>query len=476
MPTARNSALIIVLLLLLGGCVTRPVDSNLRDCYQQLDDLQDTIADAGVRDAQYSRVKGFPTYRTDRFWSGFAGMSLTPEQEVEWRQWLHTLGMQSLALEWQNLPNDNKRRWQRTSGLAGFDDFSRQCHIPLFNASLQRTLPAAALKVPDAYSTSQRALGLYAVTSRFARDAIADYQQEMTSLMTQGSAALTAPTRLFEAETTLISRGGFPVPAYSDLGIPQYDGPALQALLLWHTPRLQVEQQSGADLIGAARWQDGERFIDTTSPTLYTYVSYIRYRQQVLLQLNYVAWFSERPPQKEDDWDSGKLDGLVWRVTLKPDGGVLFYDSIHPCGCYHSVHLPAGSNLDIPRTGPEPLLVFRTELDEQANNPVLLIQAGTHYLINVQAQPAGTPEPDLFTFENYDQLRSLPTADGFRNWFDPDGLIAASSRKERLYLWPLGVPNAGAMRQRGHHAIAFVGRRHFDEPSVEKLLGLTETE
>jgi len=31
-------------------------------------------------------------------------------------------------------------------------------------------------------------------------------------------------------------------------------------------------------------------------------------------------------------------------------------------------------------------------------------------------------------------------------------------------LWPLGIPSAGAMRQWGHHATAFVGRRHFDEP------------
>ena len=27
----------------------------------------------------------------------------------------------------------------------------------------------------------------------------------------------------------------------------------------------------------------------------------------------------------------------------------------------------------------------------------------------------------------------------------------------------MGIPNAGAMRQWGHHATAFVGRRHFDD-------------
>ena len=28
----------------------------------------------------------------------------------------------------------------------------------------------------------------------------------------------------------------------------------------------------------------------------------------------------------------------------------------------------------------------------------------------------------------------------------------------------MGIPSAGAMRQWGRHATAFVGRRHFDEP------------
>jgi len=35
----------------------------------------------------------------------------------------------------------------------------------------------------------------------------------------------------------------------------------------------------------------------------------------------------------------------------------------------------------------------------------------------------------------------------------------------------MGVPSAGAMRQWGTHAVAFLGKRHFDEPRLlEKLL------
>jgi hypothetical protein len=53
------------------------------------------------------------------------------------------------------------------------------------------------------------------------------------------------------------------------------------------------------------------------------------------------------------------------------------------------------------------------------------------------------------------------------------GIVHASDRPERYWFWPLGIPSAGAMRQWGHHATAFVGRRHFDEPFlVERYFAL----
>ena len=61
----------------------------------------------------------------------------------------------------------------------------------------------------------------------------------------------------------------------------------------------------------------------------------------------------------------------------------------------------------------------------------------------------------------------MPAADGeLRSLFDSDGLVAGSERAERWLLWPTGVPSPGAMRERGRHAIAFVGRRHFDDADL----------
>ena len=46
----------------------------------------------------------------------------------------------------------------------------------------------------------------------------------------------------------------------------------------------------------------------------------------------------------------------------------------------------------------------------------------------------------------------------------PRGL--PTDRLERWLLWPMGVPEPGAMRQWGTHATAFVGKRHFDDPDL----------
>ena len=50
--------------------------------------------------------------------------------------------------------------------------------------------------------------------------------------------------------------------------------------------------------------------------------------------------------------------------------------------------------------------------------------------------------------------------------FGPQGLIAGTERLERFFFWPMGIASAGAMRQWGRHATAFVGRRHFDDADL----------
>ena len=74
------------------------------------------------------------------------------------------------------------------------------------------------------------------------------------------------------------------------------------------------------------------------------------------MKLNYIIWFRSRPG---NDICVGRFDGLVWRVTLGPDGEPWLYDSIHNCGCYHTF-IPTGHlrlRDDLPTMYFEPPLV-----------------------------------------------------------------------------------------------------------------------
>jgi hypothetical protein len=86
---------------------------------------------------------------------------------------------------------------------------------------------------------------------------------------------------------------------------------------------------------------------------------------------------------------------------------------------------------------------------------------------------AGLNAVDASTYglESEHALRSLSVlganADSpRRSLYGPDGLVPGTQRGERWLFWPMGIASAGAMRQWGHHATAFVGQRHFDDPDL----------
>ena len=72
-----------------------------------------------------------------------------------------------------------------------------------------------------------------------------------------------------------------------------------------------------------------------------------------------------------------------------------------------------------------------------------------------------------YTFRPYEELRSMMRLDGgVRGVFAADGLVPGTERGERFLFWPMGIASAGAMRQWGRQATAFVGRRHFDDADL----------
>lgn len=100
-----------------------------------------------------------------------------------------------------------------------------------------------------------------------------------------------------------------------------------------------------------------------------------------------------------------------------------------------------------------------TAVVPDARNPIIVhLTAATHYVVgltNYQGETIG----HTYTGQDYSQLNNLPYKDGYRNLFSSNGLVKGSKRLERFLLWPMGVPSAGAMRQKGHHLTAFVGNK-----------------
>ena len=192
----------------------------------------------------------------------------------------------------------------------------------------------------------------------------------------------------------------------------------------------------------------------------------------------YVAWFPERPAAHWFDLLAGRLDGIVWRVTLAPDGEPVLFDSIHPCGCYHMFFTTPRIEAISPPSGSIEWAFTPATLPRIADGDRLVVSLRTrsHYLRN--AWPGEVAEATDYRFEDYDALRTLPLPNGgSRSLFADDALVPGTARGERFLFWPMGIPSAGAMRQAGSQPTAFVGRRHFDDPDlVEKRFRLLDGE
>lgn len=476
------------LLLLLSACSSLPAPpdrpratddplSACRDWYARLDQQ---IARYGVNDVQEQRVAHFPQLRVSRFAASFRGQAAQGGAAFkDWLDLLQTLGSQGHAVEIANLPTPaldallgngqvpdprteaqaRTRHCARTLSEADHRDDGRQARL------------LASATVPDAYSATARWLGLYALTRWPFAAGVQRWQQDTTAAFNRVEDG-TAPARRYvpaaQASGEAVAEA-WPTVRRNALGIPQLDEPLLQRWLDRHAPVFELRAEDPFDQVGAITLaNDGTPRVDTTQPTVYRRAAFVRQGGQTLVQLVYLVWFSERPSTGAFDLLAGPLDGLIWRVTLDEAGRPLFYDSIHACGCYHLFFpSPRWRARPPPQPGIEWVFTPGPAPELQAGERMVLrLASGTHYLTGLSATREAGGE--RYRSEPEDRLRSLPLADGVsrRSLFGPDGIVPGTQRGERWLFWPMGVRDAGAQRQWGHHATAFVGRRHFDDPDL----------
>jgi 8-oxo-dGTP pyrophosphatase MutT (NUDIX family) len=451
----RDAILMVGAALLAAGCATgdRRLAPHLesgapevRECaawYQALDAEVDA---AGVRDAQAARMAGFPHLRVDRFLAGLRERAGRDERTLRaYSERLAELDQEARRHEIQNLPSLPSEA-ARTQALRR----GRDCGRLLRNADLasaeSRAAMLAAAKVPGGHSTPQ---AVAAAASGWQERTLAAFQRERDAAVPRVRyAPPVAPALPRNTIAGLLARASF-----DPLGHLALSDREVERLAAAYAPVFEVQTRADYDRIGWLRWRRGSSMpqVEATEPSVYVHSAYARYGDQLLLQLVYTLWFPERPPRDNFDPLAGKLDGVVWRVTLAPDGEPVLYDSIHACGCFH-MFFPTPRARPRPAPGGAQDWVFvprrlpRVAPDER---PVLTLASGTHELEDVRVA-RGAESLVRYTLRPYDELRSMPRmAGGHASAFGPDGRIAGS-----------------AARQWGHHASAFAARRHFDDADL----------
>ena len=457
------------MVLVLAGCSTvdpyawPPMAQNLqRDddvgyCARLFADIDRRIESLGVRDAEAHRVAGFPYLRVDRFTAALAPRATSAAQARAWRARLQQLDETGRATELAN-------------AALSIDDLPR-CRSLLdgADAAAIESLRAAAT-VPDDYSIAMRALGVYPLARLPFAAGIARWHADTRSVFGTPLAAL--PIRGQLQRYALAQEAFKPAPALrvDALGVPVISAADAATLFARHAPVLEVDVAGGFDRIGALKLDADDRVIvDAAAPVVYTRLTYALVGGLIHPQLVYTFWFSERPRATGTTFDllAGRLDGVVWRVTINSAGEVLVYDSMHTCGCYH-LFFPTEkvAARDLPATLDETLFVPQTVSGARSNESVVLrIESGTHYLQRVLTSAETHSSTMAYALQDERTLTTLARrAGGTRSAYGEDGMIAGTERAERWFFWPMGIESAGQMRQWGHHATAFVGRRHFDDP------------
>ncbi len=465
-------------------------DEPVASCRAWFTRLDRVVIQHRVNDAEDHRVAGFPQLRSSRFLASFRERAA--QGGVAFDDWLGLLqarGSEGHGIEIANLPGAGiealaavAEGWNNSppkDPRAAVAEQTRHCAQVLTDAdrsaTVRRTLLLERAHVPDAYSTLARALGVYAITRLPFSAGVQRWQQDtLDAFAREVQVAPGGPstTRFVPRASEVGDLGdAFARAPRNALGIPQLDERLQQQLLDRHAPVFELPTGAGFDRIGAMTLApDGTPRVDTSQPLVYRRMAFTRQAGQTLVQLVYLAWFSERPRAGSFDLLAGRLDGLVWRVTLDNHGQPLLYDTIHACGCYH-LFFPTRSLRARPAPEPGIEWVF---IPGEAPEPgggermVLRLVSGSHYLtaLSTVRDPVGEP----YEHRAESVLRSLPwpgaESGARRSLYGPDGLIAGTQRGERYLFWPMGVRDAGAQRQWGHHATAFVGRRHFDDPDL----------
>jgi hypothetical protein len=452
----------------------------LGSCAEFFSSLDKRTAEAQVLDPGAFRVEGYPYLRVDRFLASFREEVRDDAAFAAWAARMQTLDQEARKAEIANLPRVAGIARAASDEPAALTARVAACGDLLKAADFRENEQKEALRqraaAPDEYLTLWRVLGLYPVTRLFVAHGVAEWHAETRrTFSTEPPAGWLSTRYVMDSAEGLPEAGAITAEAERDaLGVPRYAPAAREALFRIFAPVWEIQTGGGYDRVGTPYWDSaGNLAVDTRRPLTYTLLSFARFDRRILTQLNYIIWFPARPKVNALDIYGGELDGIIYRVTLDAQGLPLLYETIHNCGCYYKAFpTPRLKTREAIDYDEPPLILRAPELAPSRQRMTVALESRTHYVRHLYpTSRAEQPERVAYSLADYDALRSLPDPrGGRRSMFSEDSLAPGSERLERFILWPTGVVSPGAMRQWGRHAVAFVGRRHFDDPfAMEKM-------
>ncbi|WP_020406805.1 hypothetical protein [Hahella ganghwensis] len=460
----KVSTLLTVCLLVLSGCARQGYqDPELvasSECSNLWSEFQLQVIDAGVFEAQDWPLPKYPFLRVDRNASYLSRQGLSSQQQYRWLLQAYERGRFAREIE--------NAKLEQPMELESLETCLRHVLPTLIDNrdfwNYVRQHPR-----PDAYSTARRRVGLYPLFQPIVSWRVNVLNEQVSSTFQEYE----------KDDSATWHRYVFPQrPEWDDiiklfdesvhqdeLGLPKFSIPEENQLLAYYSPVIEQEYGHPHDRIGRPFRLDGHWSVNE-QPELFTMVTTTRWQGEWVPQLVYVWWYASRPKKHPFDILGGELDGLMWRVTLNWKGDVIFYDSVHPCGCYNK-WFPAQEGIVFEgssNTG-EALSVLPVLSPGPEYRPVVRLNSEQHYVVGLEFEKAGQIKPgQSYQLSSYNELRQKPLGEDYL--FGPDGIVPGTGRLEQLFIWNMGVVAAGSMRQWGHHATAFASRRHFDDPEL----------
>jgi hypothetical protein len=479
----RSVFIFTVCALILAGCATLPEISRsthvgdsgpVGSCGDFFAMLDQRTKEARVLDPGAFRVRNHPYLRVNRFLASFAN---EVEDEATFAAWVDQMQaldqnarryeIANLAIDHKHTPSPENERDEVFSKVVACGNLLKG--VDFQEIEQRKELPKRVV-VPDEYISLRRVFGLYPLSSLFVAQGVENWQERA-----QKNFSLEPPVDWQAIRYVPEQRGNLlavrEILAQTErdrLGIPQYSPEAKATLFRFYAPVWEVQTQGNFDLIGSPFWtHEGVLDVDTKRPAAYTLLSFTRFKGEILTQLNYIIWFPSRPKENAVDLYGGLLDGVNFRATLDRNGEPLLYESIHNCGCYYKSFPTKRLKVLEKITYPEPPLILKApEVNPSTAFMTVAMESRTHYLQHLYPLPREIqPESMVYSLVDYGQVLSLPLPKGGRaSMFSQDSIAPGSERLERWILWPTGVISPGAMRQWGRQAVAFVGKRQFDDP------------